>query len=77
MRDDDEVFAIVRTSATGQNRSDGFALLAVGGRVLTLSFTGFEREHLPELRALVADATRDVLARNGPAAASVIGANPQ
>ena len=73
LRDDEAVFAIVRTSLTGQDRADGFALMAVGGRVLTLTFTGFQRDHLAELRTLVGSATSELLARNAAGPGTVIG----
>ena len=64
VRDDDSAYAIVRSSTTGGKSTDGFAMISTKGRVLSIMFTGFENEHLQELRELVASTVNEVIARN-------------
>lgn len=64
LRDDDAAYATVRSSITGGDRVDGLALLLVKGKTLTLFFTGFTHQDLPELKTLVANTIDDVLSRN-------------
>ena len=53
VRDDDQVFAFVRTGIANANFVDGTALLLLKGHVVWLSFEGFNREQLDELKDLV------------------------
>jgi hypothetical protein len=53
VRDDDQVFALVRSGIANANLVDGKALLLLKGHVVWLSFDGFNREQLGELKDLV------------------------
>jgi TPR repeat protein len=77
VRDDDTVFAFTRASQTGDNRANATALVLVGERVLAMTFSGFDADHLPELRDLVGGSTKETLARNGRGAANLFGSNGQ
>lgn len=77
LRDDDTVFFFVRSSQIGQNRASATALVLVSGRVLSVTFSGFELEQLPELRELGESFAKDMLARNGRGAPNVFGSNNQ
>jgi TPR repeat protein len=77
LRDDDTVFCFVRSSLVGQNRANATALVFVNGRVLSVTFSGFELEQLPELRDLGEAFARDMLARNGRGATNLFGSNLQ
>jgi TPR repeat protein len=77
LRDDDTVFSFVRSSQIGQNRANATALVFVSGRVLSVTFSGFELEQLPELRALGEAFAKDMLARNGRGAPNLFGSNLQ
>jgi len=77
LRDDDTVFFFVRSSQIGQNRANATALILVSGRVLSVTFSGFELEQLPELRQLGESFAKDMLARNGRGATNLFGSNLQ
>jgi hypothetical protein len=64
VRDDDRVFAVVRSGIAQGSRVDGFALVLVKDRVLSLAFTGFRPEHLRELQELVKTSTDELLSAN-------------
>jgi len=53
VRDDDQVFAVVRSGIANANAVDGKALLLLKGHVVWLSFDGFNREQLGELKDVV------------------------
>lgn len=75
VRDDENAYAIIRSSTTGGKSTDAFAMVSTKGRVLTIAFTGFENEHLPELRELVASMVNELLSRNR--GFSLFGSNHQ
>jgi TPR repeat protein len=53
VRDDDQVFAFVRSGVANANLVDGTALLLLKGHVVWLSFEGFHREQMDELKDVV------------------------
>lgn len=64
LRDDDTMFTLLRSSAVGDRNVAGIAVMLVNGRVLLVSFTGFELQQMDELRELVKTTTGEIVARN-------------
>ena len=66
VRDDESAYAIVRSWTAAGKATDAIAMISTKGRVLSILFSGFETEHLQELRELVASTVNEVIARNRP-----------
>jgi TPR repeat protein len=75
LQDDESVFALIRSSTTGERNIGGFALALVNGRVLEVSFTGYDVSHMGELRELVTTTMKEILSRNARSG-NLFGSNP-
>lgn len=64
VRDDERVYAVVRSGVAQGSRVDGIALVLVKDHVLSIAFTGFRPEHLRELQELVRSVSDDLLSAN-------------